>query len=75
MEPIKAIGTVKLVPSWNAIAMIYTNNLLHGTDYSVQWNSQQQLIELGSYIDEYIQSFKETGVGYISSLHPTVDDE
>jgi len=44
---------VRLVPSWEAAATIFCNNLLYGSDKSIKQTSMNELIKMGSYIDQY----------------------
>ena len=53
MEPIEASGTVRLVPTWEAAARIFTQNLLSGSDESVKHTSMNELIKMGTMIDQY----------------------
>lgn len=53
MEPIEASGTIRLVPTWEAAATIFTQNLLFGSDESVKQTSMNELIRMGSMIDQY----------------------
>jgi len=53
MEQIKASGTVRLVPTWEAAARIFTQNLLSGSDESVKHTSMNELIKMGTMIDQY----------------------
>ena len=54
MEPIDSIGSVKLVPTWEAAARIFTQNLLYGKDISVQDKSADELIKMGQLLDKFI---------------------
>tara|TARA_R110002020_G_scaffold115318_2_gene265172 strand:+ start:116 stop:304 length:189 start_codon:yes stop_codon:yes gene_type:complete len=44
--------TVRLVPTWEAAARIFANNLMHGTDVEVQYQSADELIKMGRQLDK-----------------------
>ena len=43
---------VRLVPTWEAAARIFANNLMHGTDVEVQYQSADELIKMGRQLDK-----------------------
>ena len=44
---------VRLVPTWEAAARIFTQNLLYGSDESVKHTSMNEIIKMGTMIDQY----------------------
>ena len=44
--------TVRLVPTWEAAARIFANNLMHGKDVEVQYQSADELIKMGRQLDK-----------------------
>lgn len=51
---------IKLVPTWEAAARIFTNNLMYGNDVEVQYKSAEELVKMGQHLDKYIAEQKET---------------
>ena len=51
---------VQLVPTWEAAARIFTNNLMYGKDVEVQYKSAEELVKMGQHLDKYIAEQKET---------------
>ena len=41
----------EVVPTWEAAARIYVENLLHGTDPKVKQNSADELVRMGKVLD------------------------
>ena len=50
---------IKLVPTWEAAARIFTNNLMYGNDVEVQYKSADELVKMGQHLDKYIAEQKE----------------
>ena len=57
IEPSKFI---RLVPTWEAAARIFTSNLMYGEDIEIQYKSADELIKMGQHLDKYIAEQKET---------------
>ena len=51
---------IKLVPTWEAAARIFTNNLMYGNDVEIQYKSAEELVKMGQHLDKYIAEQKET---------------
>ena len=51
---------IKLVPTWEAAARIFTNNLMYGNDLEVQYKSAEELVKMGQHLDKYIAEQIET---------------
>ena len=51
---------IKLVPTWEAAARIFTNNLMYGNDVEVQYKSAEELVKMGQHLDKYIAEQKAT---------------
>ena len=60
MEPIQVRESIRLVPTWEAAARIFSQNLLYGVDESVKTTSAEELIKMGKQLDRYIAEQKET---------------
>ena len=60
MDIVRGVETVQLVPTWEAAARIFTNNLMYGKDVEVQYKSAEELVKMGQYLDKYIAEQKET---------------
>jgi len=53
-EKIHHISTkkyIRLVPSWEAAARIFSQNLLYGVDINTKMNSAEELIKMGKQLD------------------------
>lgn len=49
------MSSVQLIPTWEAAATIFTQNLLYGIDESLKEISRKELIKMGKHLDSFIQ--------------------
>ena len=66
------MSNVQIVPTWEAAATIFTQNLLYGIDESLKEISRKELIKIGKHLDSVIQKH---GNHYLGDTVKKDDDD
>ena len=67
------MSSVQLIPTWEAAATIFTQNLLYGTDEVVKEQSRKELIKMASQLDSFS---RKRAMQYLGETIPNaINDE